>query len=94
MQLALFTALVISFCAYSTAARFGGRIASGRVLALLLGTVAACTLAGWLYILSLPAVHTFAIAVLQCAALLLGGLAIHAIARLNGGVTPPSIRGT
>lgn len=90
-QLAMFTALVVSFCAYTTAARFGGRMASGRVLAPVLGIVSSFTLAGGLYLLSLPGVHAFAIAALQCAALLLGGLAIQAIARAAGGDAPPSI---
>jgi hypothetical protein len=89
-QLAMFTALVLSFCAYTTAARFDGRMASGRVLAPVLGIVGAFALAGGLYLLSLPDVHAFAVAALQCAALLLGGLAIQAIARANGGDAPPS----
>lgn len=91
-QLAMFTALVLSFCAYTTAARFGGRTASGRVLAPVLAAVAAFTLAGGLYLLSLPAVYAFAIAALQCASLLLGGLAIHAIARATSSAAPPPIR--
>lgn len=91
-QLGMFAALVVAFCAYTTAARFGGRLASGRVLAPALSTVAACTLAGGLYLVTRPAAHALAIAALQCTALLFGGLAIHGVARATGGVAANSNR--
>ena len=81
-QLSMFIALVVAFCLYTTAARFGGRAASARLLAPVLGAVAMTTIAAALFMMARPTFHALVFTALQCTALVLGALAIHVTARL------------
>lgn len=81
-HVSMFMTLAAAFCAYTTAARFGGRATSARLLAPALGVVSLAAITGALALMARPTRHAFAFTALQCAALLLGALAIQAIARM------------